>query len=255
MTTHAGNVLKQFDPRARAYLDSAVHAAGADLAAAHERVATTLPRTAVALDVGCGAGHLVFALAPAVSRITAVDPSPAMLDTVREAAASRGIAHIELRQAAAEALPFDNNSFCVVASRFSAHHWYNVPAALAEMRRVVKPGGYLLMIDLLGHDMPLADTHLQAIELLRDPGHARDLDAPQWRAAIAAAGFALQDEQRWTIRLEFDAWVRRMRTPPESVAAIRALQRGAPREVREALGYEDDGSFSPETGLFWARAL
>jgi hypothetical protein len=122
------------------------------------------------------------------------------------------------------------------------------------MRRVAKPGGWLLMIDLLGGVTPLADTHLQAMELLRDTSHVRDYTAMQWRQMLAGAGFDLVEERSWPVRLEFDSWVQRMRTPVESVNAIRTLQRGAPQEVHDALTMEADGSFTPHVGLFWARA-
>jgi ubiquinone/menaquinone biosynthesis C-methylase UbiE len=255
MTSHDQHVLQQFDPRASAYLTSAVHAAGPDLEHARRLVAGALPAaSAVALDAGCGAGHLGFALAPLVARLVAADPAPSMLATVQAAALERGFPHIETCQAAAESLPFAAASFCRVARRYSAHHWRDVPAALGELRRVVKPGGWLLMIDLLGGATPLVDTHLQAMELLRDPSHVRDYTVEEWRRMIAAAGFDLLETQSWPVQLEFRSWVERMRTPAEPSAAIRRLQQGAPQEVRSALALEEDGSFTPRVGLFWARA-
>lgn len=255
MTSHEQQVLQQFDPQAAAYLASAVHAGGPDLEHARRLVAAELPAdAAVALDAGCGAGHLSFVLAPLVKRMVATDPAPGMLATVQAAAIARGLANVETRQAPAEALPFAEAAFDLVASRYSAHHWHDVPAALAQLRRVVKPGGWLLMIDILGGETPLVDTHLQALELLRDPSHVRDCTVEEWRRMIEKAGFDLKETQSWPIRLDFVTWVKRMRTPPESVAAIRALQQGAPREVQAALAMEADGSFTPHVGLFWARA-
>ncbi len=253
MQTHDKTVLRQFDPRAEAYLTSRVHAAGPDLVHARKLVQPLLPAGAAMLDVGCGAGHLSFTLAPSFAWVVALDPSPSMLATVGDAAAQRQLPQIEVCQADAASLPFDDQQFCLVGSRYSAHHWLDVPAALREMRRVVKPGGYLLVIDLLGEESPLVDTHLQSMELLRDTSHVRDYSATQWRAMLQQAGFALIEEVQWPVRLEFSSWVERMRTPAESVAAIRQLQAGAPQEVAEVLAFEPDGSFTPRTGLFWAR--
>jgi SAM-dependent methyltransferase len=254
MRTHDGAVLEQFDPQARAYLTSAVHSAGPDLERARELVQIALPPRASIVDVGCGAGHLAFALAPQVACVAAVDPSPGMRATVEAAARERGLTNVTTHAADAAALPFTSATFCAAASRYSAHHWRDVPAALREMRRVLKPGGYLLMIDALGEDSPLVDTHLQALELLRDPSHVRDLAVAEWRAALTGAGFTTIEERVWPTRIEFGAWIERMRTPPESVAAIRRLEAGAPREVSDALGIGADGSFTLRTGLFWARA-
>jgi ubiquinone/menaquinone biosynthesis C-methylase UbiE len=253
MRSHAETVQKQFDPQATAYLSSAVHAAGPDLEHAATLIATR-PAEQGALDLGCGAGHLAFLLAQHFGRVVAADPSPGMLATVTAAAAARGLAmNIATHATAAESLPFATGSFDVVASRYSAHHWTDLPRALCELRRVVKPGGALLLIDLLGDESALVDTHLQAMEVLRDPGHVRNRSQTEWRRLIGAAGFELTHETTFPLRLEFASWIERMRTPPETATAIRRLQQGAPQQVCDALAIEPDGSFSVRTGLFWAR--
>lgn len=252
MQSHDQAVVAQFDPMAQAYLTSAVHAAGPDLEQATRLVQQLDPGGSM-LDVGCGAGHLSFTLAPHFRRVVATDLSPAMLATVRSAAAGRQLPQIETQQAGAESLPFPAGQFDLVASRYSAHHWHDVPAGLREMRRVARPGGMLLLIDLMGDESPLVDTHLQAVELLRDPSHVRDYSPSQWRSMLREAGFELQREEYWPTRMEFISWVERMQTPPESRAAIRSLLGGAAREVREGLAVEPDGSFVPSTGLFCAR--
>src|SRR5690606_30359055 len=99
----------------------------------------------------------------------------------------------------------------------------------------------------------LVDTHLQAVELLRDRSHVRDRSPSEWGRLIADAGFSDIAHQNWITRLAFEPWVTRMRTSPERVAMIRAMQREAPAEVRQALAIEEDGSFSMKTGLWWAQ--
>lgn len=254
MRSHDQSVVAQFDPRAEAYLASAVHAAGPDLQRAGNLVFQAGLQGAM-LDVGCGAGHLSFALARHFQRVVATDLSPAMLATVGSAARQRGLPQIEVLQASAQSLPFPDGHFDLVCSRYSAHHWHDVPVALREMRRVTRPSGLLLLIDITGAESPLVDTHLQAIELLRDPSHVRDYSSSQWRSMLAAAGFDLHHEASWPTRLEFGSWIERMRTPPDVAAVIRTLLVNASAEVRTALAVEPDGSFVPLTGLFWARAL
>jgi ubiquinone/menaquinone biosynthesis C-methylase UbiE len=254
MRTHSQAVQDQFDPQARVYLTSAVHAAGPDLQAARELAARCLHADAAVLDVGCGAGHLSFTLAPLARRVVALDPSAGMLATVRQAAAERGLGQIETCEAAAAQLPFATASFDLVGTRYSAHHWFDLPRALSEMRRVVKPGGFILIIDLLGDDQPLVDTHLQSIELLRDTSHVRDRSVAEWQSLLRAAAVTDIEHHTWVTRLEFASWVQRMRTPDALVGAIRMLQTGAPAEVQRALNIEADGSFTPRTGLFWGRA-
>jgi ubiquinone/menaquinone biosynthesis C-methylase UbiE len=254
MRSHDQAVIRQFDPQAQAYLASSVHADGPELQQAKALLRGLATPGMTLVDAGCGAGHLSFALAPLLAQVVAVDPAPGMLEVVRATAVARQLLQIRTQAAHVAQLPFPAAQFDIAASRYSAHHWLDVPAALRELRRVVKPDGHLLMIDLLGDESPLVDTHLQAMELLRDPSHVRDMSVSQWRTMIEQGGFRLIEERSWPVRLEFQSWVERMRTPPEVVTVIRAMQSGAPREVQEGLALEADGSFTPRTGLFWAQA-
>lgn len=253
MRTHEQTVLHQFDPRAEAYLVSAVHRAGPDLEHAKALVRRTTSPASQALDVGCGAGHLAFTLAPCVGRMVALDPSAAMLATVSGSAAGRGSSQIEVRQGNAESLPFQDGTFSLVCTRYSAHHWTRLEAAVQEMRRVLAPGGHALIIDTLGMEDALADTYLQSLELLRDVSHVRNRSRSEWRPLLQAAGLEEVEYRDWPTRLEFSSWVARMGTPADRVAVIRGLQESAPREVRQALAIEADGSFTLRTALFWAR--
>lgn len=252
-STHAQSVNSQFDPKSAAYLASPVHAAGPDLARARELVGQVARAGDEALDVGCGAGHLSFNLAPSFARVVALDASKGMLDTVRDAAAAKGLGNIVTEQASAEELPFTDGCFAVTATRYSAHHWGNVAMAMQAMRRVTQPGGHVLVIDIESSMIPLVDTHIQSFEMLRDHSHVRDYTGGEWRAMFAAAGIELVEHAAWPTRMEFMSWVERMRTPPARIAMIRSLQLQAPQEVRDALAIEEDGSFTIQTGLFWGR--
>ena len=138
----------------------------------------------------------------------------------------------------------------LACTRYSTHHWTRLEPAVREIRRVLAPGGHVLVIDTLGHEDPLVDTFMQSIELLRDPSHVRNRSAAEWRSLLRSAQLVELERAEWSTRLEFGSWVERMRTPADRVAVIRSLQEGAPAEVREALGVEADGSFTIRTGLF-----
>lgn len=253
MSTHEQTVHNQFEPRAQAYLTSAVHSAGPDLARAKTLISRLVPPATVALDIGCGGGHLSFTLAPHVSRMVALDPSPGMLAAVSEGALDRGLSGIAPRQGSAESLPFADGTVPLVCTRYSAHHWTRLEAAAREIGRVLAPGGHALVIDTLGHEDPLVDTFMQSIELLRDRSHVRNRSVAEWRSLLQSAQLVELEYADWPTRLDFGSWVERMRTPPDRVAVIRSLQDGAPGEVRDALRIETDGSFTIRTGLFWLR--
>lgn len=107
------------------------------------------------LDVGCGTGYLGLGLAHAgrVGDLHLVDLSPGMLDRARENAASLGV-DATFVEATATALPYDDDSVDAVVTRGVLHHLHDVPAALAEWRRVVRPGGPVLV---LSEPTPQAD--------------------------------------------------------------------------------------------------
>lgn len=245
-------VARQFGNTASAYLTSTVHAQGADLAQLHE-IAASLPKRPVVLDLGCGAGHASFAVAPAAAAVTAYDLSPEMLDVVAQAAHERRHDNIHTRQGNVASLPFADASMCMVVTRFSAHHWLDVPAALREVKRVLKPRGVLVIIDITAPEEPLHDTTLQAVELLRDGSHVRDYRPSEWTRMLRDAGFASEQAGNWKLDMRFDEWTARMRTPPERVSAIRSLLRNAPDETRRYFAVQADDSFTIDSTLFAAR--
>lgn len=249
--SHASHVVDQFGAQAAAYVTSAVHAGGADLGRIGELIHAR-PGTR-ALDLGCGGGHVAFAAAAAGAAVTAYDLSAEMLAAVSEEATRRGLEGIQTHQGAAETLPFTDASFDAVLTRFSAHHWRDVPAALAEARRVLRPDGLLVACDAVAPEDPLLDTHLQAVELLRDPSHVRDYRLSEWRSMLEAAGFAPGAVLASRPRMEFASWIARMRTPPTHVAAIRALQASAAADVTSHFRIEPDGSFLLDSVLIEAH--
>src|SRR5262249_11497785 len=143
----------------------------------------------------------------------------------------------------AERLPFDAGHFDFVGCRYSAHHWRDCEAGLREARRVLESGGGAVFIDAVSSGWALFDTHLQAVELLRDTSHVRDYSAGEGLAGLARAGFAVQACRTWRLRMDFPTWTARMRTPDHHVTAIRALQAAAAAETRAYFAIEDDGSF------------
>lgn len=258
--THAGAVAGQFGPQAAAYVASAVHSAGGDLdriaaiAAKVGAAAAAAGREARGLDLGTGGGHVAYRLAEHLADVVAYDLSAEMLAAVAATAAARGLKNIVTAEGAAERLPFENDAFCMVASRFSAHHWGDVDAALREVARVARPGGRVVFADVVSPGRPLSDTWLQALELLRDPSHGRNLSLAEWTAAFDRAGLAVACVTTGRLRLDFPTWIARMRTPPTHVAAIESLIDRAPAEIRRHFAFEADRSFTIDTAVIEATA-
>lgn len=240
----------QFGSTAGAYLNSPVHAQGQGLNAI-TKLASQYP-TATVLDIGCGAGHVSYAVAPMVKKVVAYDLSKQMLAIVANSAQERHLPNIDTQQGIAEQLPFDDHTFDLVLTRFSAHHWSDVPAALKEIQRVLTPQGKMVIVDVVAPECPLKDTILQTIEILRDPSHVRDYRVSEWKAMLCAAGFTLQFTEQWKLVMVFDEWIKRMCTPPVRVAAIRHLFDCASQEVLQYFLTQPDYSFSLDVALLEA---
>lgn len=232
MTTrsHHDNVEKQFGSQASAYLTSAVHASGRDLQRLAERLAD-FPQAKV-LDMGCGAGHASFTAAGQVAEVTAYDLSSQMLEVVAAAAKEKGFSNIVTQQGYAETLPFADASFDVVISRYSAHHWHDVGQALREVKRVLKPGGVIIVMDVMSPGHPVRDVWLQTVEALRDTSHVRNYSSGEWLTLATEAGLVVNQLLTDRLPLEFSSWVARMRTSEPLVEAIRLYQQSASAEVK-----------------------
>lgn len=225
-------VQRQFGAVAANYGASHVHAGGPDLEAL---VARALERDAQkALDVGCGAGHTALALAGRGLDVVAVDLTEPMLEEARNLARERGL-DPAFQQGDVEALPFPDASFDLVTSRYSAHHYAHPQAAAREIARVLRPGGALLLVDIVSTPDPATDSFLQTIELVRDPSHVRDHTTPEWARMLGAAGLQPRPPVRFSCPIDFDAWVARMATPETEEKVLRRLLEGAPDVARDFL--------------------
>lgn len=246
-------IQQQFGSVAAHYAVSAVHSGGPDLDAM--LAATELHGDERLLDAGCGTGHTALAFAPRVAEVVAVDLTEEMLAQGRHLAAERGIANVVFQRGDVERLDLPDASFDAVTSRYSAHHYAHPLAALREIRRVLKPGGVFLLVDVVAPDDPAQDTFLNAVEVLRDPSHVRDHTIEQWLRLLEQASLRGEAVQTWPLRLQFDNWIARMNTPAYAAAQIKALADAVAHEVRAAFAVEADYSFTIPTALLRAVRL
>lgn len=139
-----------FDAWSSTYDDSALQRVFFDRV--HARVAreleSVLRGTAapVVVDVGCGTGRLLARLRAALpaAKLIGVDAAAGMIDVASRKPELQGV---RLSVAAVEALPLEDASCDVVVSTVSFHHWSDQAAGLAEVARVLRPGGRLLLVD------------------------------------------------------------------------------------------------------------
>jgi SAM-dependent methyltransferase len=136
----------------------------------------------VVLDVGCGTGTALRAAAQVVTegRVIGIDPTPAMLRLAEEQSAGAAEwERIEFLEGGAECIPLPDASVTVVLAINSIHHWQDWPRGLAEVKRVLAPGGRLWITEealaggKFGHGSgPLSDPQYVA-RCLREIGLVR----------------------------------------------------------------------------------
>jgi ubiquinone/menaquinone biosynthesis C-methylase UbiE len=246
-------IQNNFGVAAADYVTSKVHAQGPDLAWLVE--AAVLTGTERVLDVATGGGHTAFALAPYAAEVVALDLTPPMLEVAQKEATARQLHNIHFVEGDAQAIPYEDGSFDVVACRKAAHHFPNVRQGVREWARVLKAGGMLLLVDSIVPEEPELDTFTNEIEILRDPSHVCNYRISEWKNLLSEAGFMLNAIREWGIFLDIPSWTQRMRTPPEVVAVIEQRLHNATSAARERLHIEErDGvlGFTLPTAFFVA---
>lgn len=159
------------------------------------------------LDVACGPGVVTAAIAPAAASVTAFDATEPMLEKARARCAKAGLSNVSFKTGDAEALPFDDNSFDGAVNRLAVHHFETPGRAIAEMYRVLKPGGRAVIVDIVSDENPVLSELQNAIEILRDPSHTRALPPSELDRLIADAGFSVAATETWDKWREFEEWM------------------------------------------------
>jgi ubiquinone/menaquinone biosynthesis C-methylase UbiE len=162
---------------------------------------------ALVLDVACGPGTFTLPLAARTRRTWGLDFTAAMLEQANATARRTGRRNTGFLRGSVYALPFRDGALDAVVCGYCFHHFQHPDQALAEMVRVVRPGGRIGMADLvvpLGGDAKKHD----AMEIARDPSHASTLTAIQFRGLFATSGLRVVAEERCENVRSFEEWMR-----------------------------------------------
>ena len=142
-----------------------------------------------ALDSGTGSGALAFALAPHVREVVGVDIVPELVEQARKRA--ERFPNVTFIQGDATKLPMDYGSFDLTGTLRTLHHIARPELAMAELVRVTRPGGRVLVVDQIAPVDPLAAFELNRFERARDPSHTRALADIDLRHLFESNGLVL----------------------------------------------------------------
>lgn len=219
-----------------------------------------LPADARVLDVGSGGGVLALLLADDGAReVVGVDVSPVMLEAAEYLRLSRttpSAAHVSFRLAPAQALPFSDDWFDVVVCRMVLHHTNKPERMLQELARVLKPGGVLLLADLLGPDDAVKRATQNAIEERRNPAYVAARTAEQSRKLLTGAGLTVEAEKVAVFDRELEEWLTDMDVETASRTVVHDMMEAGIETDASGLHVRRQGmKLVFEQRMFYARAL
>lgn len=228
-------VQAQFGRQAPRYARSDSHAGDRDLDLLVEHLELT-PGDRV-LDIATGTGFTAFALATRASRVVGLDLTAGMLAEARRLSPASGIAWIA---GDAESLPFGDAVFDAVTVRRAPHHFPHLSQALGEMRRVVRPGGRIGIVDQVPPEDEAGRVLMERLEKLRDPSHVEALTATRWRALLAEMGIEVVFQDLVERKFTFDAWLELGGADPLRRRAVEDVLAASSLQARRDIG--DDGT-------------
>jgi ubiquinone/menaquinone biosynthesis C-methylase UbiE len=189
----------------------------------------------VVLDVACGAAHVAELAAPHVRQVVGVDLTPALLQLGAGRLRDARIDNILLQEGNAASLPFVDDSFDLVYSRLAFHHMADPAASIAEMKRVCRPGGRVVVEDLVA---PAHDVRGAFDQLHRslDESHATVFLAEELAELVETAVGPITHGQISTLTFDF----RESQMSAAAIAPLRGELSGGPATGFQPAMIDDD---------------
>ena len=187
---------------------------------------------AEALDIATGTGEFARALAPHVAKVIGLDATDAMLEQGKHFIEQAGIENITFRKGIVQELPFEDESFDIVSSRYAFHHFADPKPVISEMARVCKTGGHVIIVDIVVPDASTAAEY-HYYEWLCDPSHTRCLTPEEAMTCLRLFGFEVVSARTRVLAEELSEWLDFSLTEKEGrekiLSAVRDELDGGPR--------------------------
>jgi len=176
------------------------------------------------LDIATGPGYIAEAFSRVAREVIGIDLTDAMLSIAESRRNERKISNLHFRNGDVRHLPFGGHEFDVVVCRFAFHHFEDPATVLAEMVRVCRHNGTILVEDMIASEHPGRAAYQDQFELLRDPSHTRSLPLSELLTVFRNAGLEVETVAMASdLTPQADRWMSTTKTPPDRAAEIRSL--------------------------------
>jgi ubiquinone/menaquinone biosynthesis C-methylase UbiE len=182
---------------------------------------TEVSATDDVLDVACGHGLVACEFALYAKHVTSIDITPKMIEQAKQRQQDKGLANLTWQVGDVLPLPFADCRFSLVITRYSFHHLLKPAAVLAEMLRVCKPGGKIMVIDVV--QSPEKVDAFDSLEKLRDPSHVHALTFFEMASMIDASGLTNIKTARYKVERELEQQLKASFPNPGDAKKIREM--------------------------------
>lgn len=189
------------------------------------------------LEVAAGTCICSRALSKYVHHIASLDITADMLTAGKTESEKAGINNISFIKGLAEELPFLDNSFDIVISRLAFHHFADITKCFKEMKRVLKPNGKFVLIDMSAQNEELREN-IDRIERMRDNSHTMVLSVKEMKDLFSSNAIDLKFQEKSIIPVSLEEWMNLTKTPEVIKDEIR-------REMMKDIDEKIQTGFSP----------
>ena len=173
------------------------------------------------LDLACGPGLVTCEFARHARHVTGIDFTPAMIEQARKRQQEAGLVNLDWAVGDVLPLPYPDDIFARVITRYSFHHFLDPRAVLAEMIRACMPGGRVLVADVAVD--PAKSAAYDQMEIIRDPSHTHALDVDEFAELFQQSGLVACRQGNYGVKIELETQLRASFPRPGDTERLREM--------------------------------
>jgi ubiquinone/menaquinone biosynthesis C-methylase UbiE len=216
-TKHNQTIIEQFSKQAIPFSELPGHSQSMQMLIDLSGVSATED----VLDVACGPGLVACEFALHAKQVTGIDITPKMIEQAKKLQQDKGLTNLTWQVGDVLPLPFADAHFSIVITRYSFHHLLKPAAVLAEMCRVCKPGGRIMVIDVV--QSPEKVGAFDCLEKLRDPSHVHALTFSEMASIVDVSGLTNIKTAQYKVEGELEQQLKASFPNPGDAKKIREM--------------------------------